>query len=419
MTETTNSKNLQEEFDLKASLRLPQTDFPMKAQLPQREPSWVQFWKEQKIYEQQMEKNAAAPIFCMTDGPPYANGSIHLGTALNKVLKDVVVKYKNMKSFHAAFVPGWDCHGLPIELKVSKQFKNKTDSEIRSLCRKEAHKWIKVQKAEFQRLGVMADWDKPYLTLNPQYEADEVRLFSKIYQEGLICRDMKPVYWCTKLGTALAASEVEYKNHKSSSIYVKFYLKEPLEGRPTSFVIWTTTPWTLPANQAICLNPSLSYGLYEIEGEHIVIACDRKTPFESDTGKPLALVKTLDISSLERSFAQHPFMNRDSMITFGDHVTLDSGTGCVHTAPSHGVEDHEIGVKYKLPMDCPVGPYGKFTGQAGPYADSNIHKATPQILTDLAESGHLISQKEIEHSYPYNPRVQGSSDLSTHSPMVH
>jgi isoleucyl-tRNA synthetase len=410
----------------KDTVQLPKTDFPMKGNLPQTEPVMIQNWTAQSLYKKMI--TGKAKKFVMPDGPPYANGNIHIGHVLNKVLKDIVIKYKNMQGFQAEFIPGWDCHGLPIELKVTSALGDKKNSmtkkEIRSLCRKEAQKWINHQREQFIRLGILADWENPYLTMQPQYEAGEVRVLAKINDNGVFFRGNKPVYWCPALQTALAAAEIEYHDHKSLSIYTKFYVKDnnanvtnsaspsgkpsaPLKGltKPTAFVIWTTTPWTLPANFAIALNANFTYGAFDIGSEILILATELAESVSKDTGVQLGKpIKTWKGAELEKLNAEHPFMNRPSLIILGDHVTLEAGTGCVHTAPGHGIDDYHVGLKYDLPVYSPVDPAGKYTSDIKMYEGLSIWKANPIIVEDLKKSNHLLGVKEIVHSYPHNPR---------------
>lgn len=403
----------------KDTILLPKTDFPMKGNLPQTEPTTIERWKQSGIYQKMVasRKSSGAKRFVMPDGPPYANGNIHIGHVLNKVLKDIVIKYKTMQGYQAEFIPGWDCHGLPIELKVTSALGEKKNSlskkEIRALCRKEAEKWISTQREQFIRLGVLADWENPYLTMQPQYEANEIRVLSKIHRNGVFFRGYKPVYWCPALQTALAAAEIEYHDHKSPSIYVKFYVEKPetvpafksLKAKPLAFVIWTTTPWTLPANYAIALNENFNYGAYDVGNEILVIANDLREAVEKDTGltlgSPLVSWKGRELEKIE---AQHPFMNRKSLVILGGHVSLEAGTGCVHTAPGHGLEDYHVGLHYDLPVHSPVDPAGRFTKDVPQYEGQSIWKANPIIVEDLKKSQHLLAFKEITHSYPHNPR---------------
>lgn len=400
-------------IDYKSTVNLPQTEFPMKANLNTREPEMIKKWLAEKIYHKVQTQNEGKPLFVLPDGPPYANGSIHIGHALNKTLKDIIIKYKNMSGYQSAFIPGWDCHGLPIEHAVMKNLgskaKEKSDSELRALCRAEASKWIEHQRPQFQRLGVFADWEHPYLTMDASYEAEEVREFARAFQKGLIYLGTKPVYWNWTLQTALADAEVEYHPHKSPAIYVKFPVKDKATlaklgnpSKPLSFVIWTTTPWTLPANLGICLNETFDYGIFDIGPDLIVIAKALKEFVEKDTG--LSLKETgfsCKGKALERGLARHPFIDRDSLIVLGDHVTADAGTGCVHTAPGHGADDYKVGLKYGLEILSPVDPRGCFTDEVPEFQGQNIFKANPLIIDKLKGLHALLGFKEIEHSYPH------------------
>jgi len=399
--------------DYKSTVRLPQTDFPMKGNLPVKEPEILKHWEEKKIYEKMVAKNAGKKPFVFPDGPPYANGSIHLGHALNKNLKDIIVKYKNMKGSPTVFIPGWDCHGLPIEHKVLKDLAAKklvkTDAEILALCRAEAQTWVNHQRIQFRRLGILADWENPYLTMSADYEAEEVREFARAFKNGNIYRGEKPVYWNWTLKTALAEAEVEYHNHKSPSIYVKFPIVDKATlgklgnpTKPTSLVIWTTTPWTLPANLGISLHPEFEYAVYDAgDSGNVVIAKSLKEFFEKDTGLVLTEGKVVRGTDLEYGKARHPFLDRDSLIINGEHVTADAGTGAVHTAPGHGVDDYKVGQRYNLGILSPVDESGQYTEEVPEYKGVNIFKANPLIVERLKNSGHLIMMKEIEHSYPH------------------
>jgi isoleucyl-tRNA synthetase len=402
--------------DYKNTIRLPQTDFPMKGDLPINEPKIIAKWESEKIYQRRLEKNKNNDGFTLPDGPPYANGSIHIGHALNKSLKDFVVKYKSMQGYFAPFVPGWDCHGLPIEHKVMKDLAEKkqvkNDQEILALCRAEADKWVNHQREQFKRLGVMADWNNPYLTMSKEYEAEEIREFARAFKRGVIYQGVKPVYWNWTLKTALADAEVEYHDHKSPSIYVKFEVtdKATLQklGSPsekTSFVIWTTTPWTLPANTGICLHPEFDYAVFatEVNGqrENLIIAKALKEFFEKEIGLTLTEKKVFKGAELELGKAQHPFIARDSIIVLGLHVTADTGTGCVHTAPGHGADDFKVGQKYNLPILNPVDDGGLYTDDFAEMKGVNIFKANPLIIEKLRTSGHLLKFSEFVHSYPH------------------
>ena len=402
------------------TLHLPQTDFPMKAKLSEREPEIVKKWNENQIHKKILDKRKNAKSFFMPDGPPYSNGPIHIGHALNKILKDIVIKYKNLKGFKAPFWPSWDCHGLPIELKAldKSPIENQTPKKLRQLCRKEALFWMENQRESFKRLGVLADWDHPLLTMDPEYEAEELRAFARLAEKGLIYRGTKPVFWCFKLKTALAFSEAEYREKTSPSIYVKFYLdsssqKKLNSSQPLSAVIWTTTPWTLPANSAICLHPDFEYGLYKGEKESYLLACARAPAFFKEAKIPsLKKEQSFKGKELEHLTSLHPFMGKKSPLVLGDHVSLSAGTGLVHTAPGHGLEDYFVGKKYQLESPCPVDEKGHFTGDLPEDLKGLfIFKGNKAIIERIKKSGHLISHKEIKHSYPYNPR--------SHSPLIY
>ena len=388
---------------------LPKTSFPMKGNLPQTEPKLIQFWQENSIYEKVQTKHQKDPVLNFLDGPPYANGSIHLGTALNKVLKDILIKQAWLRGHKCPFLPIWDCHGLPIELKALKKTKSKDPKDVRSACRAEAHKWIKVQEEQFQRLGVLADWENKILTMNPFFEAEEVRALAHLVEKNLLYRGKRPIHWCMKLQTATAVSEVEYQNRKSPSIDVKFPIHDSapeIFPKNSHFVIWTTTPWTLPANQAICLHPDFEYGLYENakQKEFLIIAIQLKEAFEKRSSLSLQLKEKFTGRKLEGLKYTHPFLKRTSPIILGSHVTLDAGTGCVHTAPGHGTDDFIVGQKYNLPVTCPVDEKGCFTQEIPEWSGINVFKSNPLIIEKLKSSSHLICEEEIEHSYPFNPR---------------
>lgn len=411
------------ENQYKNTVNLPKTDFPMKANLPQREPEIIAQWTKNGLYQKMLAKNEGKQNFAFPDGPPYANGNLHMGHALNKVLKDIVVKYKNLKGYYTPFIPGWDCHGLPIEQGVLKELgpkqKEKTDVEIRDLCRQTAMKWVNTQREQFIRFGVLGDWQNPYLTLDPKYEADEVRTLAKIYDRGIFYRGEKPVYWCLPLQTALAEAEVEYHNHKSPAIYVKFPVKDKFAKftKPLSFVIWTTTPWTLPANLAISVHPDFDYEIFELNGEGIVLAQSLKEAFEADTGLKLSATgEVFKGSKLEKIKTWHPFYERDSIVILGEHVTSDAGTGCVHTAPGHGQDDYKVGLRYGIEVLSPVDNAGKFVADVDSNAGIFKHRsgvkvaalsgmkvfeANPVVVQMLKDNGSLVHFKEIEHSYPH------------------
>ncbi len=395
---------------IKDSINLPRTSFPMKANLNQREPEIIEQWETQSVYPKMIQQNQGKPNFTMPDGPPYANGHIHMGHTLNKCLKDFIIKYKNMAGFHAPYIPGWDCHGLPIEHNITKKLggkiREKSDKEIRLLCRDEAKKWVETQKKEFIRLGILGEWDNPYLTLAPEYEAEEVREFARNYKNGVVVRGQKPVHWCIPLQTALAEAEIEYQDHTSPSIYVKFdYQPNEKFGsfdKPVFCVIWTTTPWTIPANMAVCLHPDYEYGFFDAGDEYLFIAKEIKETFEEATGVTLKSPKNFFTGKdFEYEKAQHPFMGRDSLFILGDHVTLEAGSGVVHTAPGHGHDDYIVGLKYDLPIFSPVGPNGAYTNEFPKYEGVKVFDANESIIEDLTATGHLLARKDITHSYPH------------------
>lgn len=399
--------------DYKETLNLPKTDFPMKANLSVREPEMVRKWDEAGIYKKIVEKNRKKTPFILHDGPPYANGSIHFGHILNKVLKDIVFKYRSMSGHFTEFVPGWDCHGLPIEIHVEKKMgKSERDVvKIRKECRRYALKYVDIQRDEFKRIGILGDWDSPYLTLNHSYEAVIAREFGKFVKGGYIYKGRKPVFWCASCRTALAEAEVEYADHTSPSIYVKFALNDPAavqalspDGVPVFAVIWTTTPWTIPSNLAIALNSSFKYLLVEIEGERWLIAEALLEPMMKEIGiTDYKIVRDVNPVDIEKAKFKHPLVERDSIIILGDHVTMDAGTGCVHTAPGHGREDYEIGARYGLAAFAPIDDTGCFTKEAGlPYLEGiYVEKANPLVNEKLKTAGALVWEGKVTHSYPH------------------
>ncbi len=402
---------------LKETLNLPKTSFPMKARLPQKEPEILKFWKEIDLYNRIRQERKGAPKFILHDGPPYANGRIHLGHALNKILKDFIVKSYTMMGYDSPFLPGWDCHGLPIEIKVDQLLgpkkKNMTKVEIREECRKYAEKYINLQRKEFIRLGVFGEWDRPYLTMDPSYEADIIRHLGAFFRRGEIYRDKKPVYWCPHCKTALAEAEVEYREHRSPGIYVKFKFKDAekiwpdLAGRDVYVVIWTTTPWTLPANLAIALHPEYDYGVYEVDGEYMIFALRLAPIVEEKLGKNFKLVKRFVGKDLEGLKALHPFIDRESLLITADYVTLEQGTGCVHTAPGHGEEDFHSGKAYGLEIYSPIDDNGRFTSDVERFSGMLVWDADPKIIELLREKGALLLEEEITHSYPHCWRCKG------------
>ncbi len=417
-----------EKKDYKETLHLPQTGFPMKANLTQKEREILKEWEEERIYEDLLKKRKDAPVFSLHDGPPYANGHIHMGHALNKILKDIIVKFKTMEGYRVKFVPGWDCHGLPIELKVDQELgprkKSMSKIEIRERCKKYAEKFVRIQRDEFRRLGVFGLWDEAYLTMNPSYEATIVREFGKIVEAGNVYRQKKPIYWCPHCQTALAEAEIEYYDHRSPSIYVKFPLIDDpsridasLKGEKVNIVIWTTTPWTLPANLAVALHPDEDYVFYRAEdGEVYVVAEALLDNFIHVLGKNGDVIYKTSGKSLEGLKLRHPiFDEKTSVVILGEHVTMDAGTGCVHTAPGHGEEDYEVGLRYNLEIFAPVDGEGRFTEEVPQYRGMKVWDANSVIIEDLKKKGLLIHAGEIEHSYPHcwrckNPIIFRATD---------
>ncbi len=400
-------------MDYRATLNLPQTKFKMKANLAQREPTYLKRWEKENLYAMLQEQAKDKPLFVLHDGPPYANGHIHLGTAFNKILKDIILKSRRMAGFNAPYIPGWDCHGLPIEHNVDKELgdKKKTIPKLskRGACRKYAEKWIKTQKAEFKRLGVLGDWDDPYLTMTYGYEATIAREFNKFLLSESVVRNKKPVYWCSTCTTALAEAEVEYHNHKSPSVYVKFPVKDDisdidpsLTGDKLFVVIWTTTPWTLPANLAIALHPDFEYAAVAVGDETWILAKDLVETVMTEAGiEEYSVQATFSAIGLEKRNCRHPFLDRDSLLVLADYVTTDAGTGCVHTAPGHGTDDYQTGLRYGLDILSPIDNEGVYTDEAGPYAGERVPGVNSRIIADMEESGVLVKQSGISHSYPH------------------
>lgn len=400
-------------MDYRDTLNLPKTGFKMKANLAQKEPMVLKRWDKSKLYQKIQEASEGKPLFVLHDGPPYANGNIHLGTAFNKILKDIILRSKRMAGFNAPYIPGWDCHGLPIEHNVDKELgeKKKTIPKLakRSACRKYANKWIKTQKEQFKRLGVLGDWDDPYLTINYSYEATIAREFNKFLLSGSIVKNRKPVYWCSTCTTALAEAEVEYHDHTSSSVYVKFRangdlsdVDSELAGGNVFFVIWTTTPWTLPANLAVALHPDFIYAAVKVEDEILILAKDLVEKVMEETGQEdYKIVSTFSAQKFEKRTCRHPFMDRDSLLVLADYVTVEAGTGCVHTAPGHGADDYITGLRYGLEVLSPVNGEGFYTEEAGKYAGEKVPAVNKIINADMAEDGSLLHESSLNHSYPH------------------
>jgi isoleucyl-tRNA synthetase len=433
-------------MDYKATLNLPRTDFPMKANLPEREPAMLSRWERERLYERIQEAGKGRPVFVLHDGPPYANGRIHIGHALNKVLKDIIVKAKTMDGYRAPYVPGWDCHGLPIEHQVLKELGGKKKSlskiEVRKLCREYAEKFFKLQRDEFRRLGVLGDWDTPYLTMTHDYEATVLREFGKFVKGGGVYKGKKPVLWCPVDETALAEAEVEYEDHTSPSIYVKFPLvygdprdldnyggiaaPPSLQISRYSIVIWTTTPWTLPANQAVCVHPDFDYALAKVGNEVLIIAEKRLDAVAKDCGFSYELIgrgscKGHELAPMDPSGwlrCRRPFSDKLSPILSGDFVTLDQGTGCVHIAPGHGQEDYELSLgNSSLTVFAPVDSQGRFTEEVPEFQGLKVFEANPRITQKLKEKSLLLNRVDDKqtHSYPHcwrckNPVIFRATD---------
>jgi isoleucyl-tRNA synthetase len=400
----------------KDTLNLPKTDFPMKADLPRREPDMLARWKEMDLYSRVQEKTAGRPHFILHDGPPYANGDIHAGTALNKVLKDFVVKFASMSGFDSPYVPGWDCHGQPIEHQVEKQLGDEkntvTQAELRAMCREYAMRFLGRQSEQFQRLGVRGDFKDPYLTLEPSYEAAIVRCFATMYLRGMVYRGRKPIHWCYHDHTALAEAEIEYGDEKSPSIVVKMPVLSrtkamPKDDDPLAMLIWTTTPWTLPANVAIAVAADAEYSIVLLKegpfaGERWIVATDLAEKVMDEAGAPdYETVGTLRGVDLAEATAAQPIFETPSRVITTDFVAMDTGTGAVHIAPGHGEEDYLAGVRYGLEMPMPVDDNGVFTDEAGPFAGLGVEDANPRIIEWLEEKGKLVSRGTITHSYPH------------------
>jgi len=400
-----------EKRDYKETLNLPKTSFPMRGNLPKKEPETLKFWKDIDLYNRLIKEHKCDEKFVLHDGPPYANGHIHIGHALNKILKDIVVKSKAMQGYQTPFVPGWDCHGLPIERAVFKEIGKRKDEvdplEVRKKCRAYAEKWIKTQKEEFIRLGVLGDWENPYITMNPKYQADIVRELGRFYEKGLVYRAKKPVYWCPSCVTALAEAEIEYYEETSPSTYVAFRVTDDKgKGLPENsyLVIWTTTPWTLPANVAVAVHPELDYVLLSSHGKHYVVAESLLKDFREKTELSGEVLRKFKGSELEGITYKHPFIEREGKVVLADYVSADTGTGLVHIAPGHGEEDYRVGLKYGLPVLVPVDDYGRFTEEAPEWLKGiKIWEGNKLIIEKLSRLGNLLFAGKITHSYPHCP----------------
>jgi len=410
--------------DYRSTVNLLKTEFPQRGNLREREPVMLQRWAESGLYEALLHHNRGSESYILHDGPPYANGDIHIGHALNKCLKDFIVRYRQMAGFYSPYVPGWDCHGLPIEQKVIDELgkggtSGRSALEIRKLCQEYARKYIDIQREQFKRLGVQGDWDNPYLTLTPQYEVGILQAFRRMVERGLVYKGLRPVHWDPVFRTALAEAEIEYNdNHQSPSIYVRFPIKdgekaEVLKGvsNPT-LVIWTTTPWTLPANLAVALHPDHDYVAYQLPEETLIVAEYLLRGFLADAHVPESgeVVRKFRGRDLQGLHCAHPLLDKESLVIFGDHVTLEQGTGCVHTAPGHGVEDFEIGKQFGLPVFNPVDDAGCFTAEYPDMAGMSVFDANPKIVEKLKANGRLVHVGTVTHSYPYSWR--------SHKPVI-
>lgn len=396
------------------TLNLPQTTFPMKANLKDMEPRIQGFWDDIRVYDLMCEKNAGKPKYILHDGPPYANGHIHMGHALNKILKDIIVKYKAMSGFDAPFVPGWDCHGMPIEHQVMKEIKNKEKdakagelsqvhgtANIRKMCADYAAKFVDIQRDEFKRLGIFGDWENPYLTMSPEYSASIIDVFEQLVRDGFVYKSNKPVFWCRSCATALAEAEVEYIDKQSPSVYIKFLM--PQEDN-TFVLVWTTTPWTLPGNVAIALHADFEYVKVKVKStsEFLILGKDLLDVTMEKIGiSDYEVIDSFMGRTMEGKMCQHPFINRGSIIILADYVTRDQGTGCVHTAPGHGIDDYSSGMRYKLPVITPVNGNGCFTEEAGEFAGIDVFKANSVIIERLKGLNRLLYTETITHSYPH------------------
>ena len=396
--------------DYKDTLQLPRTEFPMRARLSEREPETLARWRDNDLYARLREARAGRERYVLHDGPPYANGHLHLGTAVNKIQKDFVVRSRSMMGYDAPYVPGWDCHGMPIEINVVREFSERDEQpgllELRQRCREYAAEWVDVQREEFRRLGGWGDWETPYLTMSSDYEAEIVDTFADLVEEGYVYRGLRPIHWCVVCETALAEAEIEYAPKSSPSITVVFPLREDPEGifpdgaEGAGTLIWTTTPWTIPANRAVVVHPGFEYAIADTERGTLLFAAERAEALEEHFDR-LEIVDTVAGAELEGLVFGHPLEERDSPLLLAEHVTLEEGTGVVHTAPGHGAEDFAVGREAGLEIYNPVGPDGIFVEETPRYGGTLIWDANPRIVADLEEEGRLIASGEVEHSYPH------------------
>ncbi|MBS4217820.1 isoleucine--tRNA ligase [Bacillus sp. FJAT-49711] len=399
-------------MDYKDTLLMPKTEFPMRGNLPKKEPEIQARWEELNIYRKVQERTKGRPLYVLHDGPPYANGDLHMGHALNKTLKDFIVRYKSMSGYCAPYVPGWDTHGLPIEQALTNKGvkrKEMTVAEFRELCTKYAYEQIDNQRREFKRLGVRGDWENPYITLKPEYEAQQIQVFGEMAKKGYIYKGKKPVYWSPSSESALAEAEIEYNDKRSPSIYVSFEVVDGKNAVPkgSKFIIWTTTPWTIPANLGVAVHPDLEYVVVQVNTDQYIVAKDLLESVNSVLGWENAeTLQTVKGSELDRVVAKHPFYDRESLVVLGEHVTTDSGTGCVHTAPGHGEDDFYVGQKYNLDVLCPVDDKGHMTEEAPGFEGLFYDAANKPITEKLEEVGALLKLEFITHSYPHDWRTK-------------
>ena len=401
-------------MDYNKTINLPKTDFPMRAGLPKREPEMLRRWNDMDLYREMLKKNEGKPLFSLHDGPPFSNGGLHMGHALNKSLKDFITRLYAMRGYYTPYIPGWDNHGMPIESAIIKEQKlnrkQMSVPEFRSACHAYAQKYIDIQMEGFKRMGVLGDWEHPYKTMDPGFEAEEVKVFGAMYQKGYIYKGLKPVYWCPHDETALAEAEIEYQDDPCTTVYVKFPVQDDLgklaeygDLNKMYFVIWTTTIWTLPGNLAIAVHPRESYVLVKAPNGEMYIMAEALCAKVMKIGgfDSYEIVKQFTGSDFEYMKARHPFLPKTSQLCCAEYVTMDSGTGCVHTAPGFGADDYETCKRYKIDMVVPVDDQGRHTDYAGKYAGLKTEESNPVILADLKESGMLFASEEIVHSYPH------------------
>ncbi|MBU1613614.1 isoleucine--tRNA ligase, partial [Patescibacteria group bacterium] len=407
-------------MEYKKSLNLPQTDFPIRAKLKEVEEHFQATWDKEDIYHKIQDKNSKKDKYILHDGPPYPNGDIHLGHALNKTLKDIVVKYKSMSGFSSPYVPGWDCHGLPIETQLIKEIGDKRKgmgiTEFRQKCKEYALKYVDLQRTEFKRLGILGEWDKPYLTIDHSYEEKIIELFGVLAEKGYVYRGLKPIHWCPKCETALAEAEIEYEDERSPSIFVKFEIRNPKSEINSkiknpklpfdlkwNFVIWTTTPWTLPANVAIAAHPDLEYVFLHVGDEIYVVAEGLLEDFVKRLGiNEHKIIDRTKGKFLEGVIAKHPFVDREVMLVLDEYVTLEQGTGLVHIAPGHGEEDYKVGLKYKLPIVMPVDAKGHFDDSVPDFIKGMYYDKANKVITErMQENGSLLKLEFFKHPYPH------------------